>query len=76
MMKEMLIGNRKFDVNNNTYVCGILNVTPDSFSDGGSFVCKDKALRHVESMIKDEIVKDRLTVISYTEEEGRESAYE
>lgn len=53
MMKEMLIGNRKFDVNNNTYVCGILNVTPDSFSDGGSFVCKDKALRHVESMIKD-----------------------
>lgn len=53
MIKEMLIGNRKFDVNNNTYVCGILNVTPDSFSDGGSFVCKDKALRHVESMIKD-----------------------
>lgn len=31
----MRIGNREFDVENNTYVMGILNVTPDSFSDGG-----------------------------------------
>ena len=34
-------------------VMGILNVTPDSFSDGGRFNDKDKALRHVEEMIKD-----------------------
>ena len=27
----MKIGNREFDVNNDTYVMGILNVTPDSF---------------------------------------------
>ena len=50
-------------------------------------VCKNKGMKvnlfcfdyqkpYFESMIKDEIVKDRLTVISYTEEEGRESAYE
>lgn len=34
-------------------VMGILNVTPDSFSDGGSFIHKDKAVQHVEQMIKD-----------------------
>ena len=32
-------------------VMGILNVTPDSFSDGGKFNSVDKALRHVEQMI-------------------------
>ncbi len=34
-------------------VMGILNVTPDSFSDGGHFVHVDKALAHVQSMIDD-----------------------
>ncbi|MGI9222935.1 MAG: dihydropteroate synthase [Woeseiaceae bacterium] len=29
---------------------GILNVTPDSFSDGGKFLARDTALRHAESM--------------------------
>ena len=32
----MKIGNKEFDVKNKTYIMGILNVTPDSFSDGGS----------------------------------------
>ena len=32
---------------------GILNLTPDSFSDGGLFINKDKALRHVQKMIDD-----------------------
>ena len=32
-------------------VMGILNVTPDSFSDGGKFSCFDKALKQVELMI-------------------------
>jgi len=47
----MRIGNREFDVKNHTYVFGILNVTPDSFSDGGKWVAMDEALRHVETMI-------------------------
>lgn len=34
------------------YIMGILNVTPDSFSDGGKFYKIDKALFHVEEMIK------------------------
>ncbi|WP_375741429.1 dihydropteroate synthase [Pseudomonas boanensis] len=32
-------------------VMGILNVTPDSFSDGGRFSARDSALRHVEEMV-------------------------
>ena len=32
---------------------GILNLTPDSFSDGGLFLNKDKALNHVQQMITD-----------------------
>jgi dihydropteroate synthase len=35
-----------------TLVMGILNVTPDSFSDGGQYNTMDKALRHVEDMIQ------------------------
>ncbi len=47
----MKIGNKQFDVENKTYVMGILNVTPDSFSDGGKFNRMDKALKHVEEML-------------------------
>ena len=32
---------------------GILNVTPDSFSDGGNFLSESNALNHVENLIKD-----------------------
>ena len=36
-----------FDYNKRTYIMGILNVTPDSFSDyGGKFNSIDEALRH------------------------------
>ncbi|MDO5302675.1 MAG: dihydropteroate synthase [Clostridia bacterium] len=49
----MIIGNREFDVANNCYIMGILNVTPDSFSDGGKFNSLDKALFHAEEMINE-----------------------
>lgn len=49
----MRIGNREFDVQNRTYIMGILNVTPDSFSDGGRYEKTDAALFHAEQMIKD-----------------------
>lgn len=49
----MKIGNREFAENNHTYIMGILNVTPDSFSDGGKFNHLDQALTHVEEMIRD-----------------------
>ncbi|MEH2941716.1 dihydropteroate synthase [Lachnospiraceae bacterium KK002] len=46
----MKIGNRVFDTETRTYIMGILNVTPDSFSDGGRFNSFDRALAHVEQM--------------------------
>jgi len=42
---------RKFDFNY-AFVMGILNVTPDSFSDGGQFIDKDKAVIHALEMIE------------------------
>lgn len=49
----MIIGNQYFDMKHKCYIMGILNVTPDSFSDGGKWTDKDKALQHVSDMIKE-----------------------
>ena len=46
----MRIGQKEFDTANHTYVMGILNVTPDSFSDGGKWNNMDGALFHTEEM--------------------------
>ena len=43
-------GNRVLDLAQ-THVMGILNVTPDSFSDGGQYSQLDAALRHAEAMV-------------------------
>lgn len=48
----MKIGDKQFD-NQGAYIMGILNVTPDSFSDGGKFLNMDAALKHAEDMIRD-----------------------
>ncbi len=42
-----------FDFGNKTYIMGILNVTPDSFSDGGRFFSLDDAINHAISMEKE-----------------------
>ena len=49
----MLIGDRKFDTENGVYVMGILNVTPDSFSDGGLWTERDAALRQAGRMAEE-----------------------
>lgn len=49
----MIIGNKEFDTKKHTYIMGILNVTPDSFSDGGRYQHMDAALRHAGEMIAD-----------------------
>ena len=49
----MRIGSRDFATTGHTYIMGILNVTPDSFSDGGKFNQIDAALKHAEEMIRD-----------------------
>ena len=44
--KSLTLGER-------TLVMGILNVTPDSFSDGGRWNTRERALRHMEEMVRD-----------------------
>lgn len=53
MTSSMTIGNKTFDFEKKVYVMGILNVTPDSFSDGGNYNHIQAALQHVEEMIED-----------------------
>ncbi|MBQ9155159.1 MAG: dihydropteroate synthase [Eubacterium sp.] len=76
----MIIGNKTFDLENKSYIMGILNVTPDSFSDGGRFSGRDDALRQAETMIEDgaaiidvggESTRPGYTEISEEEEIGR-----
>lgn len=49
---NMKIGTRTFDVSHDCSIMGILNVTPDSFSDGGQWNNLDAALRHTGDMIQ------------------------
>ena len=45
--------NNIFELDKTPIIMGILNVTPDSFSDGGNFIDEDKALFHCEKMIQE-----------------------
>src|SRR3954464_3206699 len=40
------LGNRSLELGKRTLVMGILNVTPNSFSDGGQFFERDRAVEH------------------------------
>lgn len=53
MADTIKIGNKIFDLKNNTYVMGILNVTPDSFSDGGHYNQIQNALNYVAQMVEE-----------------------
>ncbi|MBR4753811.1 MAG: dihydropteroate synthase, partial [Lachnospiraceae bacterium] len=75
----MKIAGKDF-LDNKTYIMGILNVTPDSFSDGGKYFTPDAALKHAEEMIKDgasiidvggESTRPGYTMISDSEELDR-----
>lgn len=44
---------KSLTIGEKTLVMGILNVTPDSFSDGGLWNDKDKALAHMHEMVRD-----------------------
>ena len=47
------VGDRAFDCSERTLVMGILNVTPDSFSDGGRFLDRATAVAHATQMVDD-----------------------
>ena len=46
-----IAGGRTLPIGKRTLIMGVLNVTPDSFSDGNLFLSPDKALAHAEQMI-------------------------
>ena len=49
----MNIGERTFEFGQRTYVMGVLNLTPDSFSDGGRYVEPEKAVEQALRMEAD-----------------------
>src|SRR6266404_2438288 len=51
MSRKWHIAGRTLPIGGRTLVMGVLNVTPDSFSDGGVFLSPEKALAHAEQMI-------------------------
>ena len=48
---QWVIRDRQFIWGDRTYIMGVLNVTPDSFSDGGQFNSSDTALKQVAKML-------------------------
>ena len=51
--KELAVGKKKFNLDEDILIMGILNITPDSFYDGGFYFEKDAALRRIETMVKE-----------------------
>jgi len=50
---EWVCRQRRFEVGTRTLVMGVVNVTPDSFSDGGQFIDTDRAIAHAVRLIED-----------------------
>ena len=80
MNRSIKIGSRVFPLDKGTYVMGILNITPDSFSDGGRHNRLDEAVSHALRMIEEgadiidvggESTRPNYTMISEDEELSR-----
>ena len=52
-MKKISCGNKEIILGERTLVMGILNVTPDSFSDGGKYNNLDSAMKQAEKLISE-----------------------
>lgn len=50
--QQLIIRNHLFDWGKQTYLMGILNVTPDSFSDGGEFNTIESAVKQAQIMLQ------------------------
>ncbi|MEA5498150.1 dihydropteroate synthase [Limnoraphis robusta Tam1] len=51
MPENLILQNKEFEWGKRTYIMGVLNVTPDSFSDGGEFNTLETALIQAEKMV-------------------------
>ena len=47
------LGVRAMELGKRTLIMGVVNVTPDSFSDGGKFLERDKAVEHAQRMLEE-----------------------
>src|ERR1700683_4870207 len=47
------LGTRTLELGKRTLIMGIVNVTPDSFSDGGLYFDRDKAVEHAEQLLEE-----------------------
>jgi dihydropteroate synthase len=47
------LGSRALELGKRTLIMGIVNVTPDSFSDGGHFQDPDQAVQHAERLLEE-----------------------
>jgi dihydropteroate synthase len=47
------LGGRSLELGKRTLIMGIVNVTPDSFSDGGRFLDRDQAVAHAERLLEE-----------------------
>jgi len=45
------LGTRSLELGKRTLIMGIVNITPDSFSDGGQFLDRDQAVQHAERLL-------------------------
>ncbi|MBW4584254.1 dihydropteroate synthase [Aetokthonos hydrillicola Thurmond2011] len=50
-IKNLMIRDRRFEWGQRTYLMGVLNVTPDSFSDGGKFNTVTNAIAQAQAMV-------------------------
>src|ERR1700733_4995514 len=47
------LGTRTLELGKRTLIMGIVNVTPDSFSDGGQYFDREKAIEHAERLLEE-----------------------
>ena len=50
---EWNLGARALELGKRTLIMGVINVTPDSFSDGGQFLDRDAAIRHGQRLLSE-----------------------
>jgi len=48
---QLSIGSRALELGKRTLIMGVLNVTPDSFSDGGLYLDKEQAVQHAQHLV-------------------------
>src|SRR5438309_10179230 len=53
MIRQWQLARRSLAYGERTLVMGLLNVTPDSFSDGGQFFSPERAVAHAEQMVNE-----------------------